>query len=219
MAGKGRGMTGTTPETRRWYVGVLKPGGSHKAPPRRQIPAERQDEAIVERSLIDAGFEPYLPRMRKEIHIRRARKTVARRFPLFTGYVFVARPDGGMNWPRFAACDGISAVLQMDGWPLICPPGYVERMRQAEIDGIFDDTREARIRRKQEGRNRRETSKLRFKRGQIVMAKDGPFAGFNGLVEDVTGQGLIKVAIEIFSRATPVEFEPDKLVLQVEPAA
>jgi transcriptional antiterminator NusG len=55
--------------------------------------------------------------------------------------------------------------------------------------------------------------KYSFERGDQVRINEGPFASFNGMVDDVnTDQNTLKVMVTIFGRATPVELD----FLQVE---
>ena len=51
-------------------------------------------------------------------------------------------------------------------------------------------------------------SKTSFEQGEAVKVIDGPFAEFNGTVEEVKPEkGKLKVLISIFGRATPVELD------------
>lgn len=54
-----------------------------------------------------------------------------------------------------------------------------------------------------------------FSRGDTVRVIDGPFLGFNGLVDEVdVERSKVKILVSIFGRSTPVELN----FLQVEPS-
>ncbi len=69
----------------------------------------------------------------------------------------------------------------------------------AEADRIKGQVVEA-------GENRKAV--ITFEIGEQVRVSDGPFASFNGLVEDIDdAKQRLKVAVSIFGRPTPVELE------------
>lgn len=56
-----------------------------------------------------------------------------------------------------------------------------------------------------------------YKEGDLVTVTSGPFEGFSGVVEMLdTEKNVVRVAISMFGRETPVEFELDQVESAVE---
>ena len=76
---------------------------------------------------------------------------------------------------------------------------------QAEADRIMSTKDDEAARPKQQ-------IKVDFEIGDEVRVLDGPFASFNGVVEEIDFEkGRVKVSVSIFGRATPVELNFDQV--------
>lgn len=72
---------------------------------------------------------------------------------------------------------------------------------------ITDKEADAILRRMQEGVDK-PRPKVLFEPGEVVRVVEGPFADFNGVVEEVNYEkSRLRVAVLIFGRSTPVELE------------
>ena len=72
---------------------------------------------------------------------------------------------------------------------------------------ITDQEANAILRRVQEGADK-PRPKILFEPGEVVRVVEGPFADFNGVVEEINYEkNRLRVAVLIFGRSTPVELE------------
>ena len=65
----------------------------------------------------------------------------------------------------------------------------------------------------QEAESKKATTEMQFPKGEgiLVSYSMNPFAGFGGVVQDVSKSGRVVALIELFGRMTPVEFEARQL--------
>ena len=183
-----------------WYVATTKAGASRVAKDRVRrgelVQPDRRGENEVERSLRDAGFNCYFPRMRMEIVHHRTRKLIVKTFPLIAGYVFVQARE--CEFLPVTRCDYVGELLGTDGNP-IPVTSEAKAIMQAETDLAFDETREGRKR-----------------RGQTI---EDTWVGktvepaLHGRVTSVTGRRTLMAMFTLFGRLTPVELRLDDVQL------
>jgi transcriptional antiterminator NusG len=161
----------------------------------------------------EAGYEVYFPRRRVEVKNRRTHTYATRESPLMPRYLFVGLPQTDRNFFKVRGCYGVECILGVDGRPARISADHVEAIYLAEIDMQFDDTRAARLHRKEEARSKKAKTESEFSPGRsiFVTEKGNPFVTFGGVVDEVTNAGRVITLIDIFGRMTPVEFEPRQL--------
>ncbi|MGN8022175.1 transcription termination/antitermination protein NusG [Phyllobacterium sp. 22229] len=174
-------------------------------------------EAKAAENIRKVGYETYLPRRRVEVKNHKTHTYSLRESPLMPRYLFVSFQRMDANFYRVCSCDGVESILCVGGRPIRVSANSVETIFLAETDMTFDDTRAARIHRKEEAASAKENAARKFPVGRdiLVMGPGNPFASFEGVVDEVTKAGKIIALIELFGRLTPVTFDPSELILSV----
>lgn len=94
-------------------------------------------------------------------------------------------------------------------WHLVrALPKAVGFLGKAEHPVIISDQEVDRILHRMEQGETKLMPKMLFEPGEVVRVIEGPFADFNGVVEDVNyDKNRLRVSVLIFGRSTPVELE------------
>jgi transcriptional antiterminator NusG len=128
-------------------------------------------------------------------------KTTSRRF--FPGYILVEMAvNPGTGKVSDNAWHVVKNTPKVTGF--VGAGANPTPLTQEEVENILTQVRTAAERPK---------PKYTFDKGDQVRINEGPFAGFNGSVDEVnTDKNTLKVMVTIFGRSTPVELD----FLQVE---
>ena len=139
---------------------------------------------------LEENFSEVLVPTEDVVEIRRGRKVASER-KFFPGYVLVKMELTDEAYHLIKNTPKVTGFLGADNRP--------QPISDAEAARILHQV--------QEGIERPKPS-VTFEVGENVRVSDGPFASFNGVVEEVDeGRSRVKVAVSIFGRATPVELE------------
>jgi len=155
--------------------------------------AESIKEQAAQNGLEDL-FDKVLVPTEEVVEMRRGRKVSSeRRF--FPGYVLVHMEMTDQAFHLIKETPKVTGFLGSDNKPM--------PITDAEANRILSQV--------QEGVDRPRPT-IQFEIGEQVKVSDGPFASFNGLVEEVDEErARLKVAVSIFGRATPVELEYEQV--------
>ncbi|MGO9545176.1 MAG: transcription termination/antitermination protein NusG [Rhodomicrobium sp.] len=150
-------------------------------------------DAIRERAAsagLQECFEDIVVPMEEVVEVRRGRKVATER-KFFPGYVLVKMDMNDRAFLLIKNTPKVTGFLGADNKP--------QPISEAEAQRILNQVKE--------GVDRPKPS-ITFEIGEQVRVADGPFASFNGHVEEVDEErARLKVAVSIFGRATPVELE------------
>jgi transcriptional antiterminator NusG len=131
--------------------------------------------------------------MEKVVEVRRGRKVDAER-KFFPGYVLVKCDLTDEVYHLIKNTPKVTGFLGSSGKP--------QPITDAEAARILNTKDEAAAAAPKTKIN------VDYEIGDQVKVLDGPFASFNGVVEELDfDRGRVKVGVSIFGRATPVELE------------
>lgn len=176
-------QTEQTEQTKRWYV-------IHAYSGYENYVVRALQERIRLKGLEDKFAEVIVP-TEEVIEMRSGQKRKSER-KFFPGYVLVRMEMDDETWHLVRS---VPRVLGFIG-------GTSERPAP-----ISDKEAASILQRVEEGENKPKP-KVLFEPGEVVRVTDGPFADFNGVVEDVNYEkSRLRVSVSIFGRSTPVELE------------
>jgi transcription termination/antitermination protein NusG len=139
---------------------------------------------------LDHLFEEIMVPTEKVVEVRRGQKIDAER-KFFPGYVLVKMELTDEAYHLIKNTPKVTGFLGADNKPKPISEGEAQRILHQVQEGI-----------------ERPKPSVSFEIGEQVRVSEGPFASFNGVVEEVDdGRSRLKVAVSIFGRPTRVELE------------
>ena len=170
------------PERARWYI-VHTYSGSEQRVERtiKEMMRTGQDGGLIE--------EVVMPTEKVVEMVKGEKRTSTRKF--YPGYVMIKMALTDDTWHLIQSIPRVTGFVGGKSRPT--------PMRDSEAESILT---------MMESRQEQPRPKFHFGRGDEVRVIDGPFSGFNGMVEDVNyDKGKLRVSVSIFGRQTPVELD------------
>lgn len=147
------------------------------------------DERIRSNNLKHKFGQVVVPQETVEELVRGAKKTMKKKF--FPGYILVQMLLDDETWHLVKDTPKVSGFIGDTRNPA--------PLSDAEVKALLQQM---------EGGAKKSRPKMNFEEGDPVKVIDGPFADFNGTVDEVKHEkGKLRVLISIFGRNTPVELD------------
>jgi transcriptional antiterminator NusG len=167
----------------RWYIVHTYSGFEQRVEQTiREMVRTGQDQGLIEEVVVPTE---------KVIELAKggAKRTTTRKF--YPGYVMLRMVMTDYSWHLVQSIPKVTGFVGGKNRPT--------PMRNSEAERILT---------LMETRQEQPRPKFNFERGDEVRVVDGPFGGFNGMVEDVNyDKGKLRVSVSIFGRQTPVELD------------
>jgi len=145
----------------------------------------------IERAEMQDQFGEILVPVEEVVEMKGGQKTISER-KFFPGYVLVQMEMNDASWHLVKSTPKVTGFV---GGTANKPAPISER----EVQGILQQMQEG---------VEKPRPKFTFEVGELVRVIDGPFADFNGSVEEVNYEkSKLRVSVTIFGRATPVELD------------
>lgn len=174
---------------KRWYIVHTYSGHEAKA-----------KQALLERARLE-GMEEYfdevlIPEENVVEVVKGEKRTSKRKF--FPGYMLVHMELNDETWHVVRDTPKVTGFVGGSTAPTPISDEEVARMTQQMKEGAV-----------------KPKPKIRFEEGENVRVVSGPFANFSGFVDEVRpDKEKVRVMVQVFGRATPVELD----FMQVEKA-
>jgi transcription termination/antitermination factor nusG len=169
--------------SKRWYV-VQAYSGFEKN-------VQKTLKERIAREGMEGYFGQILVPVEEVVDIKNGRKTISER-KFYPGYVLVEMEMTDDSWHLVKSTPRVSGFI---GGTVNKPTPISQR----EADAILQQVRSG---------VEKPKPKVEFEVGQQVRVNEGPFADFNGIVDEVNYErNKLRVSVQIFGRETPVELE------------
>ncbi len=166
----------------RWYVLHVYSGFENKV-------AETIKDKAAKKGLADKVEDIMVPK-EEIVEVKRGQKVNTER-KVFPGYVLAKLDMSDDVWHMIKDTPKVTGFLGASNKPAPISEKEAARLLQQLQEGV-----------------ERPKNAISFDIGEEVKVGEGPFAGFNGTVEEVDEErSKLKVSVSIFGRATPVELE------------